>query len=74
MLLLLYSQKEMSNTYTITTAYDGEKPFHSFQFSDALAAFTVYLDIKDWGEAKEYATYNLSLPNGKMYTKHFYRS
>ena len=38
--------------YTLTTAYDGEKPFHSFQFSDALAAFTVYLDIKDWERLK----------------------
>jgi len=59
--------------YTLTTAYDGEAPFHSFQFSDALPAFEVFIAIKDWGNAKEYATYNLSMPTGKMYTKNFYR-
>ena len=59
--------------YTLTTAYDGEKPFHSFQFSDALAAFDTFVKINDWGMAKEYATYNLSMPDGKMYTKNYYR-
>jgi hypothetical protein len=28
----------------------------------------------DYGTAKEYATYNLSDPMGKMYTKTFYRN
>lgn len=59
--------------YKLTTAYDGEAPFHSYQFSDALAAFTVFLDTKDWGTAKEYATYNLTMPDGKIYTRKFYR-
>lgn len=59
--------------YTLTTAYDGDKPIHTFQFSDALAAFTVFLDTKDWGFAKEYATYNLTMPSGKMYTRNFHR-
>lgn len=58
--------------YKLTTAYDGNV-VHSYQFSDALAAFTVFLETKDWGFADEYATYNLTMPDGKMYTRNFYR-
>jgi len=59
--------------YKIHVIYD-EKPFEVFQYSDALTAFDIYLNkFIDVGDAKEKATYNLSLPDGKMYTKNFVR-
>ena len=59
--------------YKLTTAYDGQAPHHTIQLADALEAFNSFAKCVDWGMANEYATYNLSLPDGKMYTKNFYR-
>jgi len=42
--------------------------------SDALTAVHSFDKCSDFGDAKEYATYNLSEPNGKMHTKNFYRN
>jgi len=59
--------------YKISIIYDNE-PAQVFQYSDALDAFKTYLfKCVDIGDAKEKATYNLSLPNGKMYSKNFNR-
>ena len=60
--------------YKITVTYDSaESPNYTYQFSDALQAFDEFAKYKDWGFANEYSTVNLSLPDGKMYTKVFYR-
>ena len=59
--------------YKITIAYDGKAPHHTIKISDALEAFNSFNRCNDWGFADEYATYNLSMPDGKMYTKNFYR-
>jgi hypothetical protein len=59
--------------YQISVSYDG-LPIHFNQnYPDALEAFTAFLAFKDWGWANEYATVNLQMPTGKMYTKIFYR-
>jgi hypothetical protein len=42
--------------------------------SDMLTAVDAWEKCVDFGDAKEYATYNLSDPTGKMYTKTFYRN
>ena len=42
--------------------------------ADLMEAVDVWNKCVDYGHAKEYATYNLSDPTGKMYTKTFYRS
>jgi len=46
--------------FKLFTWYDGKLEF-THQFADALEAF----------EAFASATYNLEMPNGKMYTKNF---
>jgi hypothetical protein len=58
-------------TYALTTSYDGEL-FHTLRVSDMLTAVNAWDKCVDHGNAKEYATYNLSDPTGKMYTKTFY--
>ena len=58
--------------YKLDTYYDGNLEF-THQFSDALQAFEAFAKCYDVGFAKEFATYNLSLPTGKMYTKNFDR-
>ena len=58
--------------YRLDTYYDGELEF-THQFSDALQAFEAFAKCYDVGFANEFATYNLSLPTGKMYTKNFNR-
>ena len=63
----------MEYTYAITTSYDG-KLFHTLRVSDMLEAVDAWTKCVDFGDAKEYATYNLSDPTGKMYTKTFYRN
>ena len=63
----------MDYTYTITTSYDGEL-VNTLRVSDMLDAVNVWDKCVDYGDAKEYATYNLSDPTGKMYTKTFYRN
>jgi len=60
--------------YRLTTAYDGQAPHHIFNLADALEAFNAFAKCVDHGFANEYATYNLTMPDGKMYTKIFYRS
>ena len=59
--------------YVLTTYYDGEMVLSS-AMSDALTAVHAFDKCSDYGDAKEYATYNLSEPSGKMHTKNFYRN
>jgi hypothetical protein len=63
----------MEYTYSITTLYDGEL-VNTLRVSDMLEAVDAWTKCVDFGDAKEYATYNLSDPTGKMYTKTFYRN
>ena len=63
----------MDYDYALTTYYDGEL-FHTLRVSDTLEAVNAWNKIRDCGDAKEYATYNLSCPNGKMYTQTHYRN
>jgi hypothetical protein len=59
--------------YRLDTYYDGKLEY-TYQFADALQAFEAFAKCYDVGFADELATYNLSLPNGKMYTKNFNRA
>ena len=63
----------MEYNYALTTSYDG-KLIHTLRVSDTLEAVNAWDKCVDFGDAKEYATYNLSNPMGKMYTKTFYRN
>jgi len=63
----------MEYNYSLTTSYDGEL-VHTLRVSDMLEAVDAWNKCVDVGMAKEYATYNLSDPTGKMYTKNFYRN
>ena len=63
----------MEYSYSITTSYDGET-VNILRVSDMLEAVDAWTKCVDFGDAKEYATYNLSDPIGKMYTKTFYRN
>ena len=63
----------MEYNYALTTLYDGEL-IHTLRVSDTLEAVEAWNKCVDFGDAKEYATYNLSNPMGKMYTKTFYRN
>jgi hypothetical protein len=63
----------MEYTYSLTTSYDG-KLVNTLRVSDLLEAVHTWNNCVDFGDAKEYATYNLSDPTGKMYTKTFYRN
>ena len=61
----------MEYNYSLTTSYDGE--LHStLRTADLMEAVDAWAKCVDYGDAKEYATYNLSDPTGKMYTKTFY--
>jgi len=64
----------MDYNYSLTTAYDGEPVHHVVRNNDMLDIVRAWDKCVDYGFAKEYATYNLSDPNGKMYTKTFYRN
>ena len=59
--------------YKLSIAYDG-KPFAVWTYSDAIEAVHNFDKCSDYGDAKEYATYNLSDPSGKMHTKTFYKT
>lgn len=59
--------------YKLSIAYDGN-PVAVWTYSDALEAVRQFDRCVDHGDAKEYATYNLSEPSGKMHTKNFYRN
>ncbi len=63
----------MEYTYSITTSYDGSL-VNTLRLSDLLEAVDTWNKCVDFGDAKDYATYNLSDPTGKMYTKTFYRN
>jgi hypothetical protein len=63
----------MEYNYSLTTSYDGEL-IHTLRVSDMLEAVNAWTKCVDFGDAKEYATYNLSDPTGKMYSKTFYRN
>ena len=61
----------MEYTYSLTTSYDGEL-VNTLRVSDLLEIVDAWNKCVDYGTAKKYATYNLSDPNGKMFTKTFY--
>ena len=61
----------MEYNYVLTTSYDGEL-FATHRISDFMEAHEAWAKCVDYGNAKEYATYNLTDPTGKMYTKNFY--
>ena len=63
----------MEYNYSLTIAYDGEL-VSTTRSADMLEMVTAWNKCVDFGDAKEYATYNLSDPMGKMYTKTFYRN
>ncbi len=60
--------------YTLTVTYDENLATRqTWKIQDSLEAFSHFLSFKDWGFANEFSTVNLEMPNGKMYTKIFYR-
>lgn len=61
----------MEYLYSLTTSYDG-KLVNAVKSVDLLAIVDAWNKCVDSGDAKEYATYNLSDTSGKMYTKTFY--
>jgi hypothetical protein len=63
----------MEYNYALTIAYDGEL-VSTTRSADMLEMVSAWNNCVDFGDAKEYATYNLSDPMGKMYTKTFYRN
>jgi hypothetical protein len=63
----------MEYNYSLTISYDGEL-VNTLRVSNMLEAVDAWTKCVDFGDAKEYATYNLSDPIGKMYTKTFYRN
>jgi hypothetical protein len=63
----------MEYNYSLTTSYDGVLVY-TLRVSDMLEAVDAWNKCVDFGIANEYATYNLSDPTGKMYTKTFYRN
>lgn len=63
----------MEYNYSLTTSYDGEL-VSTLRNADMLEIVNAWNKCVDFGDAKEYATYNLSDPMGKMYTKTFYRN
>lgn len=64
---------EREYNYSLTISYDGEL-VRTLRVSDMMEAVNAWNKCVDFGDAKEYATYNLSDPLGKMYTKTFYRN
>ena len=63
----------MEYNYSLTIAYDGEL-YSTMRTNDLLEIVDAWNKCVDYGDAKEYATYNLSDTSGKMYTKTFYTS
>jgi hypothetical protein len=63
----------MEYNYSLTTAYDGNL-VSTLRSADMIEVVDAWNKCVDFGDAKEYATYNLSDPMGKMYTKTFYRN
>jgi len=63
----------MEYNYSLTVSYDGEL-VSTTRTADMLEIVNAWNKCVDFGDAKEYATYNLSELTGKMYTKTFYRN
>lgn len=63
----------MEYNYALTISYDGNL-VSTTRSADMLEMVSAWNKCVDFGDAKEYATYNLSDPMGKMYTKTFYRN
>jgi hypothetical protein len=63
----------MEYNYSLTVSYDGEL-VSTTRTADMLEIVNAWNKCVDFGDAKEYATYNLSDLTGKMYTKTFYRN
>jgi len=61
----------MEYAYALTTSYDGEL-VNTLRTTELLEIVDAWDKCVDHGNAKEYATYNLSDPIGKMCTKTFY--
>jgi hypothetical protein len=59
--------------YQISIFYDG-KIVSNHNYTDAISAVHAFDKCVDHGTAVEFATYNLSEPNGKMHTKNFYKN
>lgn len=57
--------------YQISIYHDG-KLFSTHNYNNAIDAVDNFNLCVDSGIAKEYATYNLLEPNGKMHTRHFF--
>lgn len=62
----------MEYNYSLTTSYDGVL-VHTMRSTDMLEIVDAWNKCVDFGIANTYATYNMSDPTGKMYTKVFYR-
>jgi hypothetical protein len=62
----------MEYNYSLTTSYDGEL-VNTLRSADMLEVVNAWNKCVDFGDAKDYATYNMSDPMGKMYTKVFFR-
>jgi hypothetical protein len=63
----------MEYNYSLTTSYDGEL-VSTLRSADMIEVVDAWHRCKDFGDAKEYATYNITDPWGKMVTKTFYRN
>ena len=61
----------MEYNYVLTTEYDG-KPYGLHRIVDFTDAAQVWGMCKDSGNAKEFATYTMTDPTGKSFTKTFY--
>ena len=63
----------MEYLYSLTTSYDG-KLVNTLRSADLLEIVDAWNKCVDHGDANEHATYNLSDPSGKMFTKFFFRN
>jgi len=62
----------MEYNYSLTISYDGNL-VSTLRSADMIEVVDAWYKCVDCGDAKEYATYNISDPWGKMVTKTFYR-
>ena len=62
----------MEYNYSLTISYDGEL-VSTLRSADMIEVVDAWHKCVDHGDAKEYATYNITDPWGKMVTKTFYR-
>ena len=61
----------MEYTYVLTIDYDNE-PYMVQRIVDFTDAAQVWGMCKDSGDAKEFATYTMTDPTGRSFTKTFY--